>query len=478
MRVLLTQIMDAPRAGSWRGDSCYLSSLYMYRAAVERGWFVYWVLPDLYEPPDLGRTKFIRYGMEESPRSNRHQHYKVMKAVESEFKSATDHKFVDIVFCNDCYLAMMLREWFGAVRFWVPPPVVHWNGYPTIREWSETNWEVNGDGFPLHLRALALASTDWISCCPYCTGRHTELVRTYCSPEMVRRFVETRSEQMMGPDCELLDSIETGKFERFSMYWGGRFTNTKGGEKSVEQYLKFVMAGRDADIHVTAVGGAGRLAAVLKKLGAKDLVKVYQNLPYMDAMRIMKRCHAACFYQLNPGAAAPYEWMYGGVIVLFKRHHFPEEELMYPPGYPFLFENDEECAAYLRWIYEEYETAWGAFEACGARQWVREKMDKMTAAHRMWDIASSKIARPVSENYKWREETLELVGRVLEGMEEPVRFPELLEAIDRVKGRAVIQRGWGSGVTGILPVMIYREFIPQGWVDDCLGEIPAFVRRG
>jgi len=476
-RVLMTQIMDAPRGDHWRGDSCYLYALYMVKAAVERGYFTYWVLPDMYQPPPMPRVKLIKFSFGDSPRTNLHQHYMVMDAIQREFRGAADEKFVDMIMSNDCYLALMLRDWFSARRFWEYTPVVHWNGYPTILEWSETNWVVNDDMFPIHARALALASTDWISCCPYCTGRHTELVRGYCSSEMVKRFLETRSEVMMGPDCEELDSLKVEKNEKFSLYWGGRFTNTKGGEKSVRQYLQLMMAGRDVDIYVTAVGGAARLDQVLKSYGAKESVQVLRDLPYLDAMKVMKSCHVAIFYQLNPGAAAPYEWMYGDVIVLFKKYHYPEEELMYPPGYPFLFDTDDECAAMLRWIYESYDEAKKRFDDCGTREWVKQKMDKLGSAHRMWEIAESRrrCGGEVEKGYKWAQETVDLVKKALESIDPPVSFPVLLDAIERVRGKKIIQRRWVGGIKGIYPIRIYRSFVPDGWVDDCETEYPRFV---
>lgn len=479
MRVLVTQIMDAPRGDHWRGDSCYLYALYMVKAAVERGYFTYWVLPDIYEPPYMDQVKLIKFSMDESPKTNRHQHYKVMAVVEREFQGAVDEKFVDLVFCNDCYLALLLRDWFSAIRFWEYTPILHWNGFPSILEWSETNWVVNEDGFPLHARALGLASTDWISCCPYCTGRHTELVRGYCGSEMVKRFLETKSEVMMGPDCTELDAIDVQKNKRFSLYWGGRFTTTKGGEKSVKQYLQLMMGGREVDIYVTAVGGAARLDDVLKRYGARESVNVFRDLPYLEAMKVMKGCHTAIFYQLNPGASAPYEWMYGGVIVLFKKYHFPEEELMYPPGYPFMFDTDVECGSMLRWIYENYEEAKAQFDGCGTREWVREKMDKLQSAHRMWEIGEGKVVKApeVEKGYKWAEETVDLVRNALEGIESPVPFSLLLDAMERVRGKKIIQRRWLGGIKGILPIRIYRNFIPEGWVDDCETEFPRYVKR-
>src|SRR5262249_6935855 len=108
----------------------------------------------------------------------------------------------------------------------------------------------------------------------------SDLVSSFCPPQLVKKYVETRGEVMMCADCDFLDSLEEPKHEKCSMYWGGRFTGTKGGERSLQQYLQYVMAGREGDIFITAVGGAKRLDETLKHYGAKDLVKVFHGLPY------------------------------------------------------------------------------------------------------------------------------------------------------------------------------------------------------
>ena len=33
------------------------------------------------------------------------------------------------------------------------------------------------------------------------------------------------------------------------------------------------------------------------------------------------------------------------------------------------------------------------------------------------------------------------------------------------------------GINGILPIAIYREFIPEGWKDNCESEVPEYIRE-
>lgn len=479
MRILLAPVYNVPRPDTWEGDSCYLWALFMAREASARGWFTYWVMPDFFNPPAIPGVAYIKHPLADGPpKSDLFTRHGVPIEVVRMFPGACGTTFVDAVITNDVYLGMLYQQYLSARQFFETTPVVSWNGFLTILAHSEADWAFNGDDTPLYTRALGTALCNWVSCCPYCTGRTFELVQAFCPPQMVKRFLETRSEAMMCANCEMIDSLPKEKFERFSLYWGGRFTNTKGGEGSVQQYLRFVMGGRDADIYVTAIGGAKRLEEVLKKYGAKDLVKVFRGLPYEQAQAIMAKSHVSVFNQLNPGAAAPYEQMYAGLVVLFKRHHYPEEAQMYPPEYPFLFNTDDEGATMLRWIHEHYDEAVAQLEKVQVKQWVRDHTDKRLGANRILDHAVSRIQESSfgPATYKWHQDLQDTALKALEAMTPPVPFPLFLDAIDRVKGRPIVQRSWGMGINGIPPISIYRAFVPPGWRDDCTTEIPRLVR--
>ena len=474
MRLLATAIYDAPRDGAWMGDSCFLYIRRIVYESLDRGHFVTWVLPDIYDVPSHPRLKLLRFTFPEGvQRSNLHQHYLNMKVIATEFVGAHGDKFIDAVICNDAWHALLIRDYFGARRFLIPPAVVHWHGYPTIIDWKETDWVQNGDDNPLFIRAMGYALTDFVSCCPYCSGRIFELVRTYCPPKAVERFLATRSEVMLGPDTALVDSLPEGKNETFSMYWGGRFTATKGGERSVERYLELIMGGRDAEAYVTVVGGGQRLEPVIKKWGAKQALNVMRDVPYEQAMAIAKRSHAAIFYQLDPGAAAPYEWMYAGVITLFKRYGFPEEPQMYPPGYPFLFKDDAEAATMLRWIYDSYDEAWGRFQEVGTQAWVKAHTDKRRGCQRIIALAEERAAKrslpgPMTD-------TRELVAQTLGVLEPPVTLPMLLQGMERVTGRKIVAATIGR--RGLIPYLVHMA-LPEGWVDDCTMDVPRYVPEG
>lgn len=481
MRILLAPVLDLPREDAWQGDSCYLWSLFMAEAASKRGWFTYWVLPEVYKPPELPHVKMLQYVLPEGlPPSNLFLRHGVPSVVMEHFQGPQGPEFVDAVVTNDVHLGMIYQQYFSARQFFEEIPVVSWNGYPTILDWKETNWVMEGDETPLYTRALGHALTSFVSCCPYCSSRSSELVQAYCSPQMIRRFMEKREEVMMCAECDLIDGLDEPKNEKFSLYWGGRFTSTKGGEKSVEQYIKLLMGGRDVEIYVTAVGGATRLSRVIKKYGAQDSVLVMKKLTYEQAQRVMKRCHVSVFYQLNPGAAAPYEQIYAGLIVLFKRYFFPEELDMYPPDYPFLFETDVECAAMLRWIYENYDEAQAKMKKVKAREWVKEKTDKMLGAGRILDIVEDRVPVKSYKSASRQKDAEKLVAKALKACasaeEGPVTLERLCLALNQIRGRAIVQTNWGIGLKGMMPMTVYRRLIPKNWRDDCMTEVPRFVK--
>jgi hypothetical protein len=247
-------------------------------------------------------------------------------------------------------------------------------------------------------------------------------------------------------DCRWLDSFSEPKNDKFSLYFGGRFTATKGGEKSVEQYLKMLMAGRDVEIYVTAVGGYRRLSDLLRHYGAKEAVHLFANLNFEMANRIQKKCHAAVFYQLNPGAGAPYYWLYNGMVVLMKRYGFPEEEAQMPPDYPFWFSGDAECATMLRWVHDNYGEAQARL--AGVREWIRANVDERDGYMRLLEIGERKFAEHYAahpERGRYDEDTKALAGRCLEALGDGVPFPLLLEAMEETAGRRVIQTDWGGG---------------------------------
>ncbi len=480
MRILLAPVLDLPREDAWQGDSCYLWSRFVAQAASERGWHTTWVLPEVYQPPALPRVSVVKYAIPpDVPKTNLYLRHQVPANVMQRFPGPQGPGLVDAVVTNDVWLGTLYQQYFSARQFLEGVPVVSWNGYPTILGWAETDWVFGGDETPLYARALGHALCTYVACCPYCNGRATELVRAFCAPQMVQRFLQTHGEVMMCADCPFLDGLDEPKNERFSLYWGGRFTATKGGEESIKQYLRMLMGGRDIDIYVTAVGGAKRLQDLLKKYGAKDAIHLSENLPYEQAQRVMKRSHASVFWQLNPGAAAPYEQMYAGLVVLFKKHNYPEEAQMYPPDYPFMFKDEAECGAMLRWVYENYEAAQAKLAACKTREWVYEHTDKLLGANRILDIAERRVREAVPTHgpgYKWYDDTLQMVDKALSACEPPVTLSALCDALNKMKGRQIVQQQWGAGMQGLLPFTIYRTFIPPGWRDDCEEAEPRFVR--
>lgn len=487
MRVLLAPVYDMGAEWSAEGDSQYGWARTFVEDLVRRGHFVYWTVLDRYVQPDLKDlhgVKVLPFGHPTSDVRGQHVlRYTLPEAIFQQFASPLGPSFCDVVITNDAYYGLLLQQYFCTRRWFDPTPIVLYDNYPTIVGWPEQTWMgPDGDESCLFARALGYGLCETVGCSPYVSARTLELVQAYAPPALAKRFADRRQYVMNFVDTGYHDRLPpVPKYERFSLYVGGRFTATKGGEQIVRQYLRFLMAGRDVDIHVTAVGSAKRLRLVLKEYGARDALYLYRNLEYAACADIMRRCHVAMFYQLNPGAGAPYEWLYNDLVVLFRKHDFPEELEQLPPGYPFWFRTEDEGAALLRWVYENYAEARGQLEEIDVKGWCRREADELEGNRRMIVLAEERLAEARSGLHAqpYDDDTMAHVTKALESLsgDGPVPMRLLLEGVNRVSGRPIVARTWGEGIRGVPPLRIYRHLIPSGWRDDCQTEIPRYVRR-
>jgi len=246
MRVLLAPVYDVGVGAKAEGDSQFLWARKFIDLLVESGQYTYWLLPEQYPKPDLQRVEFLSFKLgtgTERYSQNITRHYLPEELILA-FQSPVTTKMLDYVITNDAYFGLMLQQFFCSRRFTIPTPVVIYDNYPTIIGWAEQNWVGNdNDESMLFSRALGYALCETVGCSPYVSARCGDLVRSYVNPLLAVKFMRDRRWIMNFVDTKYFDRVDTTKNEKFSLFFGGRFTGTKGGETSVDQYLKPMIVG-------------------------------------------------------------------------------------------------------------------------------------------------------------------------------------------------------------------------------------------
>ena len=155
------------------------------------------------------------------------------------------------------------------------------------------------------------------------------------------------------------------RFEKTTLYFGGRFTATKGGDFATECYDLAYKTGKDVEIKVTTPSKSGKVASVKEK--AKE-VEFFTDLSQEEAWDVMVQSHISIFPQtLRMLPSAVFEQIYAGLIVIVNRKN---NAGLLPPEYPFFYDTEDEARAMLRFAIMNYDDAVKKVQGFG--QWVKE----------------------------------------------------------------------------------------------------------
>jgi hypothetical protein len=182
------------------------------------------------------------------------------------------------------------------------------------------------------------------------------------------------------------------------------------------------------------------------------------------------------FYQsLKILPSSPYEQLYCGLVTLIQDHGY--EKVLLPPDYPWLFKTENEAAAMLRHVYDNYDEV--VKETAQYSKWVRENLDRELAYSKAIDLMETRLQdkkQAFLTDYGNAQVTFDQVNLVLDSLGDGATWDLVLKGLKK-QGVSFHPKEHASNFGhGISPIMIYRNFIPEGW-QDAGGRMPIFTRR-
>jgi glycosyltransferase involved in cell wall biosynthesis len=265
-----------------------------------------------------------------------------------------------------------------------------------------------------------------------------DVARRFLSPSAVKHINDVSIDIPQGIDVASVLKAGEGvpKREKFTVYYGGRFSSSKRINDIAEIYDYFFKFGRDVNFVITT-GSLDRT----KKEQFEELMphaELHVGLPQQEAWAIMQSCHASiCLSTHELFGMAYWEQMAAGLGVVMQAQSWNEE--LVPPDYGLLADTPSQAAALLRVVHDEwrnnpadvYDSMYG-FTSPSA-QWVRDHYDSnLTLQALVRDLHSRvmDIEAPALEEFRGGKlkPLNEVLTEVLDGVDE-ITFEELWKVV-------------------------------------------------
>lgn len=285
---------------------------------------------------------------------------------------------------------------------------------------------VAGDEELIHAAAGNLASDLIIHESPVARKMTLDVARKYLSMSSVKRIMENSVDVMQGISAERVKTaVETvKKREKFTVYYGGRFSKSKRLDEIAEVVDYFYKFGRDVEFVITTGSLDGTKDRKFREMYPHVDLKI--GLSQEEAFNVMASCHASlCFSSHELFGMAFWEQMAAGLGVVMLGRSWNEE--LVPPGYESLVQTPQQAGARLRMLYEEWQEdpeGWGKqmYESTAAT-YVRENYDANKNLLHMAELvtgAIDEVQEPAFEAFREgkAKNVVEAVEKALEGVEE------------------------------------------------------------
>lgn len=376
MRVLLWPTYSY--AGNIGADSLYLIARNLIRAA-EPGRFD-WVLivPDLPTVPvdDLDDRPDVTKWRVQMPTVYRAQ--EALTDPETAWKFApTDGDWpVDVVVSMSPARTLNLANaWSLRCPETARPALVNWD--LLVRD--DRKGEMVADEVELLQQAAGAAVADLnVHESPVARKMALSVARKHLSAANVRRIIQRSIDVMQGiPEARLWDAIkDVPKREKFTVYYGGRFSTSKRVNDLADVADAFFRFGRDVDFVVTTGSLDGNKRAAFEKRFPQ--AQLHVGLPQEEAWRVMASCHASiCFSSHELFGMAFWEQMAAGLAVVMQAASWNEDLL--PPNYRLVCHGPLEAGAMLRDEHSRWQSdpVWFAADLLDGpdARWVRKNYD-------------------------------------------------------------------------------------------------------
>ncbi len=460
MRVLLYPTYEF--MGFVEADSSFILMRAMYRFLNEQpDCFPYWVVPEGYGKYQEEKGLVIETNVKKNRDLNEVLPYEAMQLF-----NPIDGKYpIDAVITNNAGKATEILNYFSLLKQKrVDIPVYIWD-FSTKFHGSDCELSnIDPVNLAHHAMAYCMSAGNFFFS-DFSRRKARENALLYCSPSMVKQFDDHSHVFPVAFDStELKHYVSPVKEDKMSFYFGGRFTASKGGEVIAKHYDYLYQFGRDIRIKITTPSKSNRrLQKFLSEQGQE--MEIYYGLSQPEAWRVMSSCHISIYHQsLKMFPAAPWEQLYGGLVVMFR--DYGHEKDILPPDYPFLYKDRVDAAAMVRWIMENYEEAKSMIEY--VKPWIEEHVDRRVMMNRMLALLREHTARPYKEK--------RIVGDVMFGKNE-IGWDQLVAGIkNKADNPGLVFGKTDSPNKGMFYGELYQRHIPRAYCDNCRNDLPFYVR--
>ena len=475
-----------------KADSIYHISEAFARYLAENGWHVHWVVPMrereedgnaltwyktdgtvLDDPSTLPPNVTLRptrlytsYRMQESTTPEW-----VLKEFHPLWREGT---VVDAILTTSSIHGHFLKQAFQETYNRADPiPVISWD---LLLRGGEGPNEVTSIGeSELILQTLGHTVTHPIFESPIAYEIALENARKFLKPAYIKKLLEDRSTVIpLGANFAKIDKHTSArKNERFTVYFGGRFTPSKGIDLIAEVADYLYKRGMPINIEFsTGTNSANRIKLLTDKHSS---IRVHTNMTQAKAFEVMTRCHAficASSHELFGGAF--WEQMYAGLIGIFKKAKWNEGLL--PPDYPLLFDTPIEAYTLLKDVYENYEQwkerlAW-------VPKWVEENYDYRFTFARMAEYIRGVIQHNLETKTNDEGALFQAVIEEARKLPDGFTLPELeqhLKASKAVSAGGIQGDGNPARIRShISRNKLHRMLLLGGMVDDVTSPNPRY----
>lgn len=298
-----------------------------------------------------------------------------------------------------------------------------------------------------------------------------ETCRLSLSAGRTRRVADSAVDIPQGiPVSRLREAIEgVPKREKFTVYYGGRFSASKRVDELSDVFDTFYRYGRDVDYVVTTGSLANPKRVKFERRFPQ--AELHVGLSQEEAWRVMASCHASiCFSRHELFGMAFWEQMVAGLAVIMKAENWNVSLL--PAGYDLTVKDAREAGALLRMLHGFWEDGRleRELELKGWGPWVAEQYDTAKVMPMLLDTLRARLRADRKHWTDWFEggAARDLKLLAAEVLQEGMTFPEYVEALRKASrsGRRFIGRTEHLSMPiSVCTLDAYRMALHLGWED-------------
>jgi hypothetical protein len=347
---------------------------------------------------------------------------------------------------------------------------------------DDRNMEYSADEIELTHAAAGMAVSDLnMHEAPVTEWMSAYNARKYLAPALQRRVRETSRLFELGIDWERLGALPRERRQRFAVYYGGRFADSKRFDQLAETLDDMYRFGREMDIVVCT----GSLSEIEKSKFVKRFpqVELHVGTSQEEAWTIQQSCHASlCFSRGELFGMSFWEQLGGGLAVVMRSAFWNEK--MLPPEYPLRAETRQHAAVQIRRLYDQHRADPAGYDRAYSwdsewARYVRGRYDPKNLSSMVDEIVSAVHRRRARSFRVWADRPESFAQVVHDGLA-GVEVTTLADAMRSTRKASRIGRNfvgsrleWGKSQSLL---GLYRAMLSLGWTDDVSQPVPTLTR--